>query len=737
MKKIFFVLLACVALCTAQGQRFEWVRTYTGPDISGMTTNKIVGSCVDSLGNLYILGEFSPQAQLCGVDLLPHEIITTPLRRAVVIAKLSSDGNLLWHKSIYGTYSSCYAHDLCQMGDTAFMVKVGIELPFDVGYGQFNNLYYLDTLLTGGNDYLMSTDSIGEYIVNAFITFENDGDVLEQHFLCVGWQDTNGNTLTPLFLGQNTMDKMFCNMFSSETFNIDSEGNIYVIRTSNDCKFNPDNGQEWSVVDGTIGALKIMVDGVHALYCYPTQRSALWNQQIFKFSPHFDSLIAAVYVFDSTKEMSRDINISIVSSEFDADGNMYFNMIGSTLPPSIRIANSNTFIVDLQSDLFPTWILKYNSNLQPTGLFQLKSIDNFPVSIKVINTHFDDENNCVYLSGGCKWSSINPDIARVPVSQDTIAMQNLSGFWLRLNCNDELESYWKSRPMAGGQTHNPLLATCRNRVFAQTFFYEGLCFGDTLLHANTTNGKDLAFMVWDNEGHELSIDNRGVSHPDNIANKPIVIDSIVYLTGSLYDNATWGTLTTNTVGPSYAYIAKYVDPEFMVPYLPESERLAQSIEWDQELQLSLADSTVALTATSTSGLPVKYACSDTNIARVVGSTLHLLSEGDALVTASQPGNSQYRPADPMTKLLHVSSTGIAQGERPILAVYPNPARDVLNLDLGGEILLHATAKSVLGQAWPVDVGISWVEVASLPAGTYLLEVETCRHNKYTTYFVKQ
>ena len=237
------------------------------------------------------------------------------------------------------------------------------------------------------------------------------------------------------------------------------------------------------------------------------------------------------------------------------------------------------------------------------------------------------------------------------------------------------------------------------------------------------NDQDLAFMVWNNEGHELLINNRGVSHPDNIANKPIVIDSIVYLTGSLYDDATFDTITTQSWGHSYAYIAKYVDPEFMVPYLPESERLAQSIEWDQELQLSLADSTVALTATSTSGLPVKYACSDTNIARVAGSTLHLLSEGDALVTASQPGNSQYRPADPVTKLLHVSSTGIAQGERPVLAVYPNPARDAVYYTSSEQV---EEIKAITSTGIVVDVPFSGgkVDISTLPNGVYYMTIVT-------------
>ena len=53
MRKIFFVMLACVAFCTAQGQRFEWVKGYD----SSYDDAYIKGSVTDSLGNLDILGQ--------------------------------------------------------------------------------------------------------------------------------------------------------------------------------------------------------------------------------------------------------------------------------------------------------------------------------------------------------------------------------------------------------------------------------------------------------------------------------------------------------------------------------------------------------------------------------------------------------------------------------------------------------------------------------------------------------
>ena len=59
MKRVILLAAFVVLSLAAHAQHFDWVKTYTGPDISDMTTNKIVGSCVDNEGNLYILGEFS------------------------------------------------------------------------------------------------------------------------------------------------------------------------------------------------------------------------------------------------------------------------------------------------------------------------------------------------------------------------------------------------------------------------------------------------------------------------------------------------------------------------------------------------------------------------------------------------------------------------------------------------------------------------------------------------------
>ena len=125
-KRVILLAAFVVLSLTAHAQRFDWVKTYTGPDLNGSETNNIVGSFVDAEGNFYFLGEFSPSATLCGIRLLPHEVVSEQYK-SVVVAKLSPSGLLMWHKAIYGPQSS-YAYSLCPMGDTAFTVMVGFKM---------------------------------------------------------------------------------------------------------------------------------------------------------------------------------------------------------------------------------------------------------------------------------------------------------------------------------------------------------------------------------------------------------------------------------------------------------------------------------------------------------------------------------------------------------------------------------------------------------------------------------
>ena len=692
-KHLLLLSILLAASLPAFSQHFDWVKTYTGEDVStGSASNEIIGSCVDSAGNLYILGEFSPQAQLCGTNLLPFEVIETsrPRWQGVVIAKISPSGELLWHKAIYNGKYGCYAYALRMIGDSNIMAMVALRLPYNYGGNLYLNLYYLDTLLAGNDDYLIPTDSVSSNSYNAFITLDLNGNVTEQHLICVGFKDSNGNALTERFrLGEPYQDKLSAIPLSDRNFNIDSEGNIYVVRSVHTDRMvgvRPCDTCEtpyWSVDDGTIGAMVIVVDGTYKL-TYPIPYStAMWNQQILKFSPHFNRLIDAIYMFDSTLGYTASTTMEEYSFEIDSQNNLYVNMEGNSVPSGLRLTNSNALHLG-DSTSRPTWILKYNSDLEATGVVQLSYGSTTTIFPQMLleYPYIDDNTNSLFVPGVVGW--VGGTVNQIFYNSDTLDLPNQTSFWLRLDKDDlSLLSYGQARSGGNGKGSVPHLAAYNNRVFAQCSFMNTMIFGDTTIYTNNGGDKDIVFAAWDYIGQEIGLYARyGVSSFYNVAYPPIVKDSIVYLMGSIWDDATFGDITTQNYGNSQVFIAKYVDTAFMHPYIHPSDRQEQSIVWQQELYFSLTDSPILLTATATSGLPVSYTSSDSTIAYVEGDRLHLVADGHAWLTATQEGDYQYFPAEPVQRLLTVGNVGIATvGADGQAKAYPNPTSGRVTLDL--------------------------------------------------------
>ena len=79
----------------------------------------------------------------------------------------------------------------------------------------------------------------------------------------------------------------------------------------------------------------------------------------------------------------------------------------------------------------------------------------------------------------------------------------------------------------------------------------------------------------------------------------------------------------------------------------------QPIVFDSIAPMVFGDSSVILTASSGSGLDVRFECSDQNIAVISDSLLEIKGAGSAFITAIQDGNEQWNPATPITMPLVV------------------------------------------------------------------------------------
>ena len=581
MKNIKSFLLAALfvsATLITYGQGFEWVKAYSGTD-RFENMNQIKGSFVDAQGNIYIVGNMSAWGEILGVELLPREINRGAYnRQCVVIAKISPDGQLVWHKPIYSSGYDCDAHALSRMGDTAFMVMCRTSLKHYYDSYPPSSLYFLDTMLTSADEgYLTSKDSTwcGGY-ATFFITFDLDGNVLERHSLEVGYIDSSGTVITYGVAANDPSYRyataLYTDGLSHETFAIDHDGNIYVIRRN--CDFVPMLGHTISTQDGTISALKIMVNGRHSFVHQLDMPSPYENLQLLKFAPHFDSLIGGVYMFDSSNRNINEIETYSIYMSTDLHNNLYVNHFAiQNNRQQLYVHNSDSLYIDARK-MFG-YVVVYNTDLIPESLIQLTSDDtNSVTGFGLYNYCMDWESNSIFVMTDIYWPGI---LTTFFYNGDSISVPRKgTALWLRIDLSSyDLLSYGYAVPLGNGgaMSWGPSAAK-NNRLFAQIQFW-GVEFADTTIEA--TSGYDMAFFIWGYNGDELLIKDYNVESYDNLKGLIHVVDSAVYLTGTMNEDATFDTITLRSTGHSQAYVARYVDTAFMHPYVHREGNEGQSI----------------------------------------------------------------------------------------------------------------------------------------------------------------
>jgi hypothetical protein len=111
------------------------------------------------------------------------------------------------------------------------------------------------------------------------------------------------------------------------------------------------------------------------------------------------------------------------------------------------------------------------------------------------------------------------------------------------------------------------------------------------------------------------------------------------LTRAAGNNAGIYQITQGTLSAGTNYTLTYIGNNFTIV------KANQTITWNQTLGFGCqGESTVVLTATSNSGLPVSYTSSNSNLVSISGNSLNLLNYGSVTITASQVGNNNYNAA---------------------------------------------------------------------------------------------
>ena len=116
----------------------------------------------------------------------------------------------------------------------------------------------------------------------------------------------------------------------------------------------------------------------------------------------------------------------------------------------------------------------------------------------------------------------------------------------------------------------------------------------------------------------------------------------------------------------------------------------QTIAWDQSLSsISFGTADINMTASASSGLPITYISSDTNVVDINGTYLKIIAQGSATVSASQGGNGQYSAAPTVTKNITVTKANQTIVAANNALILPNLTKD------SGDFPFTPGAKSVI------------------------------------------
>ena len=147
----------------------------------------------------------------------------------------------------------------------------------------------------------------------------------------------------------------------------------------------------------------------------------------------------------------------------------------------------------------------------------------------------------------------------------------------------------------------------------------------------------------------------------------------------------------------------------------------QEIIFDVVQEVSIGQ-TISLTATSTSGLPINYIIEGPG--NLNGTAIEAISSGIISVTASQDGNSNFNPAESVTRTISVSTITTVTGIDdifPKLNIYPNPASSFLYVE--GVIVEEVQFYHFNGStAVNSRVESNLVDLRDLKEGAYLLRI---------------
>ena len=619
MKKLYRVTLVTILICInshAKAQYFDWVKSYTS--CASNPANNIGHAVSDADGNVYFLGRFHKGAVLEGEELLPVDASREDVSACIV--KYSPDGRLLWHKALWKSQMNQRPGSLFMVGDTVLAFSGIIGFAAD---GQYSHeyAYYWDTLIQGPP---FRGDSVGYGGCTGLIYFNlEDGSIKEQHFLNAGYNDTEG---TPIYYYWPEV----ASYPLGGGVAVDNEGNIIVCTRLYEARgpWNPitQTSSYYAWERGEISAIRIMVDGERSFYFHSNSCPRPWNFLLVKFSPHFDSLLAARFLFEPSNvpiefnpndihvppsdpsypmEAYRAYNCdnnSIYQFVFDEDNNLYvagsFGRCGYTANDTLIPVDSAAGMY-IQVKMIPNhswdsatvpssggqkgYLIKFDPQLRPLYMKQLDWANQGDITTAAFGSPVVTDSGLI-VKTRLKIGAVDSPIPDKDFLLDGDALPRWltkSPAFLRLDKDDgHLLAYgglhvvgdWRYRDALFDALSSTMYTARNNRFASGIVTWGDILFADSLHLYDFQNSREKvsAMVIWDYSGHEiLYLELSGVDENYRSIAGALFSDSSLYLYGNLANGVQLRFGDTTLIGSSCttAFIARYVDTAFLRPYV--------------------------------------------------------------------------------------------------------------------------------------------------------------------------
>ena len=579
MKRIILVALLIVSACAVNAQRFDWVKSYSGYSRSDYPYNHIVGSVTDSHGNLYVAGQFGNGSTIDGQDLLPFtpygSQCNTTLNAAIV--KFSPEGQIMWKKVLHANQGfPCTIDEIHLVGDTALYVESLVNI---IPTGNDAYLYFYDTLITSDDtSFMIPVDSLGSGVATAFSIMDLDGNFLEHYFLQIAWIDSNGAVITMDRSGginPESTRRIDNQPFPGGPFCVDSDGNIYIGQVPTDIIGLLDGW--YSIENGKLSGVLIMVDGHSRFSFYPENRPALSNYRILKFSPHFNSLIQYQYVFADTPFWDDDVPTE-GRLLMDSEDNIYLcHTVYNRHRGSGRVSLNGAPDMALEGkEADMGFLIKYNRHLEPQYIRQI-DYQNTPTHgystdyYRFHNMAIDEDSNSLFINVTVE-NTEHTDSMYVDGVQ---LLADKNALFFRFDRNTGRYLSHGIVPSSGSSTFCGIkmslssgIACKGNRVFSSPAYRNNIQWNDNEINLEQ-NEKGKGLFIWDYAGNPIEyIDFNSITTSTiEPATSLVLHDSVLFICGYSTSNISLGDTTLMTSGTSMAYVTKYVDTSFMTPYV--------------------------------------------------------------------------------------------------------------------------------------------------------------------------